>query len=99
MFFPTYDITYDLKQASYPKEPYVSFLDHILISNSLVQNKNYSVKTLPFDDYMGSFNVYEQYISDHMPVLLSIYWLIYFYYYYKIINFKYEKNTFNNIYI
>ena len=73
MFFPTYDITYDLKQASYPKEPYVSFLDHILISNSLVQNKNYSVKTLPFDDYMGSFNVYEQYISDHMPVLLSIY--------------------------
>ena len=48
-------------------------LDHILISNSLVQNKNYSVKTLPFDDYMGSFNVYEQYISDHMPVLLSIY--------------------------
>ena len=72
MFFPTYDITYDLKQASYPKEPYVSFLDHILISNSLVQNKNYYVKTLPFDDYMGSFNVYEQYISDHMPVLLSI---------------------------
>ena len=42
-------------------------------ANSLVQNKNYSVKTLPFDDYMGSFNVYEQYISDHMPVLLSIY--------------------------
>ena len=31
MFFPTLDITYDLKQASYPKEPYVSFLDHILV--------------------------------------------------------------------
>ena len=73
MFFPTLDITYDLKQATYPKEPYVSFLDHILVSNTLIDNKNYLVKTLPFDDYMGSFKIYEEYISDHMPVLLSIY--------------------------
>jgi len=73
MFFPTLDITYDLDQASYPKEPYVSFLDHILVSNSLVNGKNYTVKTLPIDDYMGSYSIYEEYISDHMPVLLSIY--------------------------
>tara|TARA_B110000263_G_scaffold40646_1_gene32392 strand:+ start:5524 stop:7416 length:1893 start_codon:yes stop_codon:yes gene_type:complete len=73
MFFPTLDITYDLRQASYPKEPYVSFLDHILVSNSLVNGKSYTVKTLPIDDYMGSYAIYEEYISDHMPVLLSIY--------------------------
>ena len=73
MFFPTLDITYDLEQASYPKEPYVSFLDHILVSNSLVDGKNYIVKTIPIDEYMGSYDIYEKYISDHMPVLLSIY--------------------------
>ena len=73
MFFPTFDITYDLEQASYPKEPYVSFLDHILVSNSLVDGKNYIVKTIPIDEYMGSYDIYEKYISDHMPVLLSIY--------------------------
>ena len=73
MFFPTLDITYDLEQASYPKEPYVSFLDHILVSNSLVDGKKYIVKTIPIDEYMGSFDIYEKYISDHMPVLLSIY--------------------------
>ena len=73
MFFPTLDITYDLEQASYPKEPYVSFLDHILVSNSLVDGKNYIVKTIPIDEYMGGYDIYEEYISDHMPVLLSIY--------------------------
>ena len=71
-FFPTYDITYDISQASYPKEPYVSFLDHILISKSLISdNSSYDVKTIPIDTYMGSFSIYEEYISDHMPVLLS----------------------------
>ena len=70
-FFPTFDITYDIEQATYPKEPYVSFLDHILISRSFIDNQTYVVFTIPVDDYMGGFNVYEEYISDHMPVYLS----------------------------
>jgi endonuclease/exonuclease/phosphatase family metal-dependent hydrolase len=71
-FFPTWDITFDISQASYPKEPYVSFLDHILVSNSLVEpNSDYFVQTLPMADYMGSFEIYETYISDHLPVMLS----------------------------
>ena len=71
--FPTYDITFDISQASYPKEPYVSFLDHILVTKSLINNdeKSYLVKTIPIDKYMGGFDVYEAYISDHMPVLFS----------------------------
>ena len=70
--FPTYDITFDLSQSTYPKEPYVSFLDHILITKSLInKNNSYIVKTLPIDDYMGGFEIYEKYISDHMPVLFS----------------------------
>ena len=68
-FFPTFDITYDLSQASYPKEPYVSFLDHILATKNLI--KEYDVKTIRLDQYMGSFKNYETYISDHLPVLLS----------------------------
>jgi endonuclease/exonuclease/phosphatase family metal-dependent hydrolase len=70
-FFPTADITHDISQASYPKEPYVSFLDHILISKSLIPNSSYDIRTIPIDKYMGSFSIYEEYISDHMPVLLS----------------------------
>ena len=71
-YFPTIDIVYDINQASYPKEPYVSFLDHIMISKSLISNSSYIVKTIPIDKYMGGFPVYERNISDHMPVLLSI---------------------------
>ena len=67
--FPTLDITYDLSQASYPKEPYVSFLDHILVTNNLM--KEYNIQTIRLDEYMGSFKNYETYISDHLPVLLS----------------------------
>ena len=70
-FFPTLDITYDISQATYPKEPYVSFLDHILVTKSITKNNEYTVKTLPFDEYMGSFEIYEKFISDHMPVLFS----------------------------
>jgi len=69
--FPTLDITYDISKASYPKEPYVSFLDHILITSSFLNNKQYIVNTIPMDEYMGSFEIYEAYISDHMPVYLS----------------------------
>ena len=30
-YFTTEDIAYDINQATYPKEPYVSFLDHIMV--------------------------------------------------------------------
>ena len=69
--FPTLDLTYDISKASYPKEPYVSFLDHILVSSSFLNDNQYFVNTLPIDEYMGSFEIYESYISDHMPVYLS----------------------------
>ena len=69
--FPTMDITYDISKASYPKEPYVSFLDHIMITSDFIGNKRYVVDTVPMDFYMGNFKTYETYISDHMPVYLS----------------------------
>ena len=70
-YFPTIDITYDITKASYPKEPYVSFLDHILVSSIFVNKDIYIIDTIPMDKYMGSYAVYETYISDHMPVYLS----------------------------
>ena len=63
-----FSIIEDRNQASYPKKPYFSFLDHILVSENLITNK---VLTLPIDKWMGSYNVYESYISDHKPVFLS----------------------------
>ena len=70
-YFPTDDLTYDKSKASYPKEPYVSFLDHILVTSAFVSKDSYRVDTIPIDRYMGGFDVYEAYISDHMPVYLS----------------------------
>ncbi len=70
-YFPTHDLTYDLTKASYPKEPYISFLDHILVSESFINKGSYIVNTIPIDKYMGGFDIYESYISDHMPVYLS----------------------------
>ena len=70
--FVTEEISYDLSQASYPKEPWVSFLDHILVSNNLVApGSNYHVQTIKMGDYMGGYKNYDTYISDHLPVLLS----------------------------
>lgn len=70
--FVTENISYDLSQASYPKEPWVSFLDHILVSNELVKpSSNYHVQTIRMGDYMGGYEIYDAYISDHLPVLLS----------------------------
>ena len=70
-FFPTFELTYIESKASYPKEPYVSFLDHIMLTNSFLNNKSYRVDTVPMDKYMGSYEIYETYISDHMPVYLT----------------------------
>ena len=65
-------IVNDEAQATYPKEPYVSFLDHILITESLLpSNSDYSIKTIKMGDYMDGYDNYESLISDHLPVLLS----------------------------
>jgi len=70
--FVTQKISYDVSQASYPKEPWVSFLDHILVSNEFIERgSNYNVQTIKMGDYMGGYNNYDTYISDHLPVLLS----------------------------
>ena len=71
-YFANQEIVHDISQASYPKEPYVSFLDHILVSESLVSSSTPKrVMTIPMDKYLGSFETYEKYISDHLPVLMG----------------------------
>ena len=71
-YFTTEKIVDDLSQASYPKEPYYSFLDHILITKEiLIQNSNFEIKTIKMGKYMDGYENYEKLISDHLPVLLS----------------------------
>ena len=71
-YFVNSEIVYDQSQATYPKEPYVSFLDHILITESLLpKDSDYLIKTIKMGEYMGGYNKYEELISDHLPVFLS----------------------------
>ena len=71
-YFVNRDIVNDPKQVSYPKEPWVSFLDHILVTESLIPKEvGYKIQTIRMDQYMGGLDVYEAYISDHLPVMLS----------------------------
>ena len=71
-YFTTREIAFDISQASYPNEPYVSFLDHIMVSEDLLpRESNYDVQTILMGDFMGGYDIYEAYISDHRPVLLS----------------------------
>ena len=71
-YFANEEIVWDLKQASYPKHPYFSFLDHILVSKNFIKSNSINdVLTIPMDEYMNGYEIYEQYISDHMPILLS----------------------------
>ncbi|HJL73701.1 MAG TPA: T9SS type A sorting domain-containing protein [Candidatus Marinimicrobia bacterium] len=59
---------------SYPNWP--SHIDHIFITNELfddVQNNNSMIQTIAIDDYIvGGFNVYDDIISDHLPVALKL---------------------------
>ena len=71
-YFPTIDITYDTTKASYPKEPYVSFLDHILTLSDFIKSEDVRVSTVMIEDYLGGYEIYEKLISDHRPVLMSI---------------------------
>ena len=71
-YFTTQEIAFDINQASYPKEPYVSFLDHIMVSEQILpRGSTYDVQTILLEDFMGGYDVYEAYISDHRPVMLS----------------------------
>ena len=71
-YFVTEDIVDDLSQATYPKEPYFSFLDHILITRNFLDiYSEYTIKTIRMGDYMDGYENYEKLISDHLPVFLS----------------------------
>ena len=71
-YFTTEKIIEDLSQASYPKEPYYSFLDHILVTKEILsQNSNFEIKTIWMGDYMDGYENYEKLISDQLPVFLS----------------------------
>ena len=39
--------------------------------SSFIDKNSYQVDTIPIDEYMGGFDIYESYISDHMPIYLS----------------------------
>ncbi len=71
-YFVNRDLVEDVSQASYPKEPYISFLDHILVTESfLPAASDKTVQTLKLGEYMGGYPVYEEYISDHRPVMVG----------------------------
>ena len=58
---------------SYPTWP--SHIDHILITNELFddfQNHNSLVSVIRIDDYMGSWNNYENNVSDHRPIGIKL---------------------------
>ena len=67
--FATLDIVNDVSQLTYPKAPYQSFLDHILFSSSSISD--YTVETVLVDQYMGGYDVYQSFISDHRPVMFT----------------------------
>jgi len=60
--------------ATYPKEPYVSFLDHIMTTNDFIdlKNPNVNVETVMIEDYIGGYDIYELLLSDHRAVMFSI---------------------------
>ena len=72
-YFLTDRIDDDLAFASYPKEPYLSFLDHIMsTSNFIKDNSDVHVETVMIENYIGGYEVYELLMSDHRPVMFSI---------------------------
>jgi len=71
-YFVNESLVYNQSNASYPKEPYVSFLDHILVTKHMIpESETYRTETLFIEDFMGGFSNYERYISDHRPVMLG----------------------------
>jgi endonuclease/exonuclease/phosphatase family metal-dependent hydrolase len=59
---------------SYPTWP--SHLDHIIINHNLFDNLSniyQDVKTIRVDSYLGSFQIYDNIISDHLPVGINLF--------------------------
>lgn len=60
---------------SYPSWP--SHLDHIIINQPLFDNLNniyQDVQTIRVDNYIGSFQIYDNMISDHLPVGINLFY-------------------------
>jgi len=75
-YFADTDIAYGSSSNwSYPNWP--SHLDHILISNELfsIFNSDSSyIESIQIDDYLsGGFSSYDNLLSDHMPIGISLY--------------------------
>ena len=72
-FFTTTPIVGNNYYNSFPWGMYSSFIDHILISAELFDENTLSgeAQTLRIDDYTSS-STYQNYISDHRPVLWKI---------------------------
>ena len=59
---------------SFPNWP--SHLDHIVITHQLFDNLidiNQDVRTIRVDNYFGSFQLYDNLISDHLPVGINLF--------------------------
>ena len=72
--FADYDIAVGSSSNwSYPSWP--SHIDHIIISDELYSAVDFSeVQTFKIDEYLnGGWSFYDQYISDHRPVFMKIY--------------------------
>lgn len=60
---------------SFPNWP--SHLDHIVITHQLFDNLidiNQDVRTIRVDNYFGSFQLYDNLISDHLPVGINLFY-------------------------
>ena len=70
--FVTEKIVNDPKQQSYPTWP--SFLDHILISSGYfdIFQEAGVIRSVNIDEWIGGWSKYENLISDHRPILLSM---------------------------
>ena len=70
--FATDRIVSDPNQQSYPTWP--SFLDHIMIGRGyfeVFENKG-QIRSVNVEEWIGGWSEYENLISDHRPILLSI---------------------------
>ena len=70
--FVTDRIVKDPSQQSYPTWP--SFLDHIMIGSGyfeVFENKG-QIRSVNIEEWIGGWSKYEDLISDHRPILLSM---------------------------
>ena len=70
--FATDRIVSDPSQQSYPTWP--SFLDHIMIGRGYFEvfESKGQIRSVNVEEWIGGWSEYENLISDHRPILLSI---------------------------